>query len=206
MNKRHLHHWFTVLKRVKTWQLLVLLVILTSASAFFLRQNNLQMVTLRNLVIKADEDNVDIDKALINLQHYVAAHMNTNLGDGVALQHSYERAYTAAVDAAADSTNPQAAIYTQVELECRPIYQSTHSFPAYTSCAHDKLAQLTPGQDPLANIKTPSSDLYVFNFASPLWSPDVAGFTVVLTIVVALVLIFKSITYLILRAILRSHR
>ncbi|HSW80865.1 MAG TPA: hypothetical protein VLG40_00575 [Candidatus Saccharimonas sp.] len=206
MNKRQLHHWFGIIKRVKTWQLFVLLVVLVGASAFFLRQNNLQMLTLRNLVVKADEDNVDVDKSLLNLQHYVTSHMNTNLGSGVALQHSYERAYTAAVDAAANSTNPQATIYTQVELECRPVYQSTHSFPAYTSCAHDKLSQLTPGQDPLANIKAPSSDLYVFNFASPLWSPDVAGFTVVLTIVVTLLLIFKSITYLILRAILRSHR
>jgi len=206
LNKRQLHHWFGIIKRVKTWQLLLLLVVLVGLSAFFLRQNNLQMLTLRNLVLKADEDNVDVDKALLNLQHYVTAHMNTNLGSGVALQHSYERAYTAAVDAAANSNNPQAAIYTQVELQCRPVYQSTHSFPAYTACAHDKLGQLSPGQDPLANVKTPSSDLYIFNFTSPLWSPDVAGFTVVLTLFVAILVIFKSITYLILRAILRSHR
>lgn len=206
MNKRRLHHWFGIVKRVKTWQLLLLLVALVGMSAFFLRQNNLQMITLRNLVKKADEDNKDIDKSLLNLQHYVTAHMNTNLGDGVALQNSYERAYTDAVNAAANSTNPNAAIYTQVELECQPVYRRTHSFPAYTQCAHDKLDQLAPGQDTLSSVKTPSADLYRYNYASPLWSPDLAGFTVVLTVIVAIMLLGRLLTYFILRAILRSHR
>jgi hypothetical protein len=205
-DKQRMHHWLTVLGRVKTWLLIVLLVFLGAASAFFLRQNNLQMIELKNLVKKADEDNKDIDKALLNLQHYVANHMNTDLGGGVALQNTYERAYTAVVQAAAHSSNPNAAIYTQVEAECQPIFRRTHSFPAYTQCAHDKLSQLSPGQDALANLKTPSPDLYRFNYASPLWSPDLAGITVVLTLFVALVLIFRLVTYYILRAILRSHR
>lgn len=205
-DKQKLHHWFTIVRRVKVWQLLLLLVLLTSASAFFLRQNNLQMIELKNLVKQADEDNKDIDKALLNLQHYVANHMNTDLGDGVALQNSYERAYTAAVQAAANSSNPNAAIYTQVEAECQPVFKRTHSFPAYTQCAHDKLSQLAPGQDAMASLKTPSPDLYRFNYASPLWSPDLAGITVVLTLLVLLMLISRLVTYITLRAILRSHR
>ena len=109
VNKRRLHHWYVILRQVKLWQLLVVFIVFASASAFFLRQNNLQMIELRNLVKKADEENKDIDQALINLQHYVTSHMNTDLGDGIALQYSYERAYTAAVEAAAHSTNPNAA-------------------------------------------------------------------------------------------------
>ena len=206
VNKRRIHHWFVAIKRVKLWQLLLVFALLVGTSAYFLRQNNLQMIELRNLVKKADEENKDVDKALLNLQNYVTSHMNTDLGDGIALQNSYERAYTQAVDAAAHSSNPNAALYAQAELVCRPVFERTRSFPAYTICAQEQLSKLAPGQDPLAAIKTPSPDLYRFNFASPLWSPDAAGFTVLAAGIVAILTIGKIITYLILRAILRSHR
>lgn len=203
---KKLHHWFTRLRRIKTWQLIIAIILLGSLSAFFLRQNNLQMVELRNLVKQADEQNKDVDKALLNLQHYVTSHMNTDLGEGVALQNSYERAYTAAVNAAANSANPNAALYAQAEAQCQPVFQRTRSFPAYTQCAADILSKLAPGQDALSNLKTPSPDLYKFNYVSPLWSPDLAGVTVVLTLIATLMLIFRLVTYYVLRAILRAHR
>lgn len=203
---RRVHHWFTVIRRVKTWQLLIVLVVLAGLSAFFLRQNNLQMIELRNLVKKADEENKDIGKALVNLQNYVSSHMNTDLGDGIALQSSYERAYTAAVDAAAKSSNPNAGLYAQAEAQCQPVFQRTRSFPAYTQCAADILGKLAPGQDALSTLKTPSPDLYRFNFASPVLSLDVAGVTVVLTFIALIMLIFRLVAYYVLRAILRSHR
>lgn len=203
---KRIHHWFTVLRRVKTWQLFILLVAFAGLSAFFLRQNNLQMVELRNAVKKADEDNGDTKKALLDLQRYVSSHMNTDLGEGVALQHTYERAYTAAVEAAAKSTNPNAALYAQAEAQCQPVFQRTRSFPAYTQCAADILGKLAPGQDALSNLKTPQPDFYRHNFASPVWSPDLAGFTVVLTLIVAFAIVLRTATYFVLRAILRAHR
>lgn len=206
MDKGRLHHIFVRIREVKTWQLVIIFLALLSMSAFFLRQNNLRMIELRNLVKKADEENAGVDKALRNLQNYVTAHMNTELGDGIALQHSYERAYTAAVEEAAKSTNPNAAIYTQVELECRPVYERTRSFPAYTQCAHEKLSQLAPGQDALASLKTPSPDLYRFSFISPIWSPDLAGFAVLVTIFTSIIIIVRVAAYWILHAILRTHR
>lgn len=204
-DKRKLHHWLTIVRRVKTWQLLILLVLCGAMAIFLLRQNNLHMVALREAVTKADADpNGDTKKALTNLQKYVTSHMNTNLENGVYLQQTYQRAYTAAVEAAANATNPQAAIYTQVELQCRPIYQSTHSFPAYTQCAHDKLSQLAPGQDALSNLKTPDVMLYHYNFATPIISFDPAGIFVLLTGVIALIIILRIGTYLVLKLLLRA--
>ncbi|HKX72442.1 MAG TPA: hypothetical protein VJM32_00315 [Candidatus Saccharimonadales bacterium] len=206
MGIKRIHHWFTTIKRVRTWQLFVLVAVFAVMSAFFLRQNNLQMIELRNLVKQADETGQGIDIALMNLQNYVSGHMNTDLGDGLALQYSYERAYTAAVDAAAKSSNPNSAIYAQAEAACRPVFQRTRSFPAYTQCAADILSRLAPGQDALSNLKTPSPDLYRFNYASPVLSFDLAGLTVVLTLVAVIALIFRLVSYYVLRAILRSHR
>lgn len=207
MNKPKLHHWLTVLKRIKMWQLLVLLVVLALIAAFLLRQNNLRMVELRNLVTKADEDPAgDTKTALINLQNYVSAHMNTDLGNGIYLQETYQRDYTAAVQAAAAATNPNSQLYAQVELECRPVYQRTHSFPAYTQCAHSKLSQLAPNQDALANLKTPPVDLYHYNFASPVISFDGAGIFVLLAGLVLILIIIRILAYLTLRLLLRARR
>lgn len=207
MNKRKLHHWLTVLRRVKTWQLLLLLLAGALCAAFLLRQNNLHMVELRNLVMKADEDpNGDTKKALTNLQQYVGSHMNTDLGNGIYLQNTYQRAYEAVVQAAATADNPQAQDYTQVELQCRPVYESTHSFPAYTQCAHDKLSQLAPGQDALSNLKTPDVELYHYNFVSPLISFDLAGFFVMLTGVIALVIVLRIVSYGIFWLLLRRRK
>lgn len=207
MNKPKLHHWLTILRHIKTWQLLILLVVFGAIAAFLLRQNNLQMVELRNLVTKADEDPAgDTKTALLNLQKYVSSHMNTDLGSGLYLQETYQRDYTAAVQAAANATNPNSQLYAQVELECRPVYQRTHSFPAYTQCAHDKLSQLAPNQDALASLKAPPVDLYHFNFASPVISFDGAGIFVLLTGFVSFLIIIRIVAYLTLRLLLRTKK
>ncbi|HVI69195.1 MAG TPA: hypothetical protein VM581_01935 [Magnetospirillaceae bacterium] len=207
LDKSKLHHWLTVLKRVKTWQLLILLVAFALIAAFLMRQNNLRMVELRQAVTQADADPAgDTKIALINLQNYVSAHMNTDLGSGIYLQETYQRDYTAAVQAAATATNPNSQIYAQVELECRPVYQRTHSFPAYTQCAHDKLAQLAPGQDALSRLKTPLVDLYHYNFVSPLISFDGAGIFVLFTGAVGLVIIMRLVAYLALILLLLTRR
>lgn len=207
MDKSKLHHRLTVLKRVKTWQLIIILVVFGLIAAFLMRQNNLRMVELRQAVTQADADpTADTKTALINLQNYVSAHMNTSLGDGVYLQETYQRDYAAAVQAAATATNPNSQLYAQVELECRPVYQRTHSFPAYTQCAHDKLSQLAPNQDALANLKTPPVDLYHYNFVSPIISFDGAGIFVLLTGAVGLIIIMRVVAYLALVLLLRTRR
>lgn len=206
-NKRKLHHILTVITRVKTWQLLILLVFCGLVAVTALRQNNLRMIELRNAVTRADEDPAgDTKKALHELQNYVTAHMNTNLGNGVYLQEAYQRDYTAAVQAAVTATNPQSALYAQVELECRPVYQRTKSFPAYTQCAHDRLAQLAPEQDALATLKAPPTDLYHYNFVSPVISFDPAGIFVLITGVILVLIVVRWLTYIGLVIALRAKR
>jgi len=205
-DKRKLYHRLTVLKRVKTWQLLILLLVFGVVAAFLLRQNNLHMIELRNQVTKADEENTDVKKALLDLQSYVSGHMNTSLGNGIYLQETYQRAYTNAVQKAVAATNPQAKLYEQVELECRPVYQRTKSFPAYTLCAKEKLDNLAPSQDALAGLKTPSADLYHYNFASPYVSFDSAGILVIITGVIGLLIMIRIVAFILLKVLLRIRK
>ena len=68
------------LQRIKTWQLIVLLVIVGFISATFLRLNNIVMVQRREAVITADKEGSqdDIVNRLYDLQRYVSSHMNSN--------------------------------------------------------------------------------------------------------------------------------
>src|SRR5665213_1496323 len=98
MNKKQLHHIWTKIRWVKPWYILVLLVITASVSVYSLRQNNLQMVKLREAVYVADKNNTDVSSALEALQAFVTTHMNTNLSSGpsapyppVQLEYTYTR-------------------------------------------------------------------------------------------------------------------
>lgn len=150
------------------------------------------MIELRNLVIQADEQNKDIPQALSNLQTYVASHMNTSMGErGIYLEHSYQRAYDAAVQRAASSGSTSAATYQQADKDCQSLFSKTASFPAYIQCVTDKVAASGAAADPVAAIQAPSADLYRFNYEPPFWSPDVAGFMLMAAVLVAVVLLLR---------------
>lgn len=202
-DKRKLHHWLVMLRHIKLWQLLIVLVLLAAASAYLLRQNNLDMVERRNLVKQADEQAGDVQKALTSLQTYVSAHMNTQLGEGVFLEHTYQRTYDEAVQKAASAVNPNSQAYKDIEAGCRADYTRTGSFSAYMGCIESKVKALSPGSDPLAGVKPPVIELYKFNFVSPLWSPDFAGLAVLATLFVTLLIMLRLIGYISLKAMLR---
>ena len=120
MDKRHLHHVWTKLRRLKPWYFLALAVITTAVCVFALRANNQHMVQLRDTVYQADKDNGDVSGALRNLQAYVTSHMNTDLSSGpngvyppIQLKYTYERLVQAQKDA---QTSNQ--LYTKAQHYC----------------------------------------------------------------------------------------
>lgn len=200
MNKHTLHHMLVGLRQLRVRELAILFVALVLIGAFFVRQNNLHMITLRNLVLQADEQNKDIPKSLANLHIYVSAHMNANMGEqGIYLAHSYRRAYDAAVAAAAQGGSDSGVIYQNADKVCRAQFNEDAAFVNYAQCLVAKVA--ASGAPP---ISTPSADLYRFNFVSPAWSPDVAGYTLLAAALVGILLIgqvsLRGVLYLLLHA------
>ena len=205
-NKRSIHHWWRVLRHIKVWHLIVLLLIFGVISIELLRQNNLGMIERRNLVKQADEqgDDVKIQKSLTELQTYVLNHMNTSMGtNGIYLEHTYQRAYDRAVQQGLQDDSASRNLYNQADAECQATFSKTLSFPAYTQCVSEKLAGQS-SSDPLANAKVPSVDLYRYNFVSPAWSPDPAGFALLITCLIGLILLGRIVLLWALYAILRS--
>lgn len=177
MNKRRLHHTWTRLRLIKPWYFLAVAVISTVVCVFALRANNQHMVMLRNGVYKADQNDTDVEGALKRLQTYVTSHMNTNLSTGtsvyppIQLKYTYERLLQARQSQLAQ-TNTQ--LYTEAQHYCEqqnPVDFSGHN---RVPCIEQYVSSRAPDNVQLSAIPPA---LYQFSFATPSWSPDLAGWS-----------------------------
>jgi hypothetical protein len=209
MNKQTLHKVLTTITHVKTWQLVVLLLIGGVLCVSFLRLNNLEMDKRRTAVMEADRlaDKEATQARMVDLQRYVSAHMNTSLGKGFYLEHEYNRDKADALNAATSDTNPNAAIYQQASIECRNRFQGgVASFRNdYVACVAERVKALSPSSDPTSGLNLPKAESYHYNFASPLWSPDLAGFSVLFCVIITSVILLRAIAAVMIRLVLK-HR
>lgn len=182
-------------KKLKPWYLLVLTLISGVICIFALRANNEHMITLRNAVYQADKNNTDVQATLQKLQAYVTRHMNTNLSAGpnavyppIQLQYTYER-LVEAENAKLTQGNPD--LYTEAQQYCEkqdPVDFSGHN---RVPCIQQYVLTHT-SQAPAA---IPDA-LYKFSFVSPRWSPDLAGWSLVTTILCALLTLVSFLAQL----------
>ena len=208
-DRRSLQRVYARIRNVKTWQLVLILIIGLLVSASLLRLNNLGMEQRRNAVYTADKkgDKTAIQTSLVDLQRYVSRHMNTNLLNGVYLQEQYNRALDNCDKNAQSSTNPNAAVYQQASIECRARWQGgVASFRNdYVACVAERVKALGVADDPTNVSARPDPEQYHYNFVSPFWSPDLAGFSVLFCGIILSVIALRVFTAAILRFILR-HR
>lgn len=202
MNKRHLHHIWKQFRKVSHWYFLAGFLIFGTIAVFALRQNNLNAITLRDQVIQADKDNGDVEKALRNLREYIYSHMNTNLSTGTSIQqpiqlkYRYER-LTSAEKARVDAANSK--IYSDAQKVCEAKFPGSVSGGPRVPCIQEYVT--THGSQP-----TPVPDsLYKFSFVSPRWSPDLAGLSLLTSIIFLILFIFKFITDRMIRTALSQH-
>jgi hypothetical protein len=203
-DKRRVKKSIRQLQRVKTWQLLVLLLLVGFIAATFLRLNNIGMADRRQAVLAADKsgDADAIQSRLYDLQRYVSEHMNTSTGPFY-LEQQYRRDAQKIVDAAKDDSNPNGNINAKAEAVCRPQYAVWS--PAYVQCFTNELAKYPPSPDPTQNVTLPNTELYRHEFAPPLWSADFAGWSVLVCIVILIMIIARLIGLLVLRLLLKRH-
>ncbi len=144
-------------------------------AGYTLRQNNLTMLRLREEVFTADETGVEVNERLIALQQYVTTHMNTELpklGEEKAIQlkKTYETlvsAETARVSAERQRIATEATTYCEATLPSVRLTERVGCVASYTAAR------------PVSEKPIPK-ELYTFDFVSPAWSPDIAGFSLAL--------------------------
>lgn len=169
--------WFT---KVRPIYVLLAAVICGVVCIAALRSNNEHMLELRNAVYQADKNDGNVAKALDNLQAYVTAHMNTNLSTGrgsvyppIQLEYTYLRIVKAEESS---SKNANSGLYTAAEYYCQkqdPIdFSGRNRVPCieqYVTSHGSSVPKVPPA-------------LYEFDFLSPSWSPDLAGWSLLVTI------------------------
>ncbi len=140
------------------------------------------MVGLRAAVYTADKDNKDVNTALNNLRKYVYSHMNTNLSGGnnnikppIQLKYTYQRLYQ---DQQGQVEAANQKIYTDAQNYCQSINQAYFG-TTRVPCVQNYVVNHGVKE---ANINIPAG-LYQFDFVSPSWSPDLAGWSLVASLI-----------------------
>lgn len=140
----------------------------------------MHMVELRQAVYKADEHNTDVAGALQNLQAYVTTHMNTNLNSGattvyppIQLKYTYERLLAQGQG----SLNGE-QLYAEAQRQCEAQNSADFSGRNRVPCI-EQYVQTHGGGAQMAQVP---DALYKFDFVSPKWSPDLAGWSLVVAV------------------------
>lgn len=188
MNKRHVHHVWRRLKPINAWVFLVLAIFFAALGIYSMRQNNLTAIRLRDAVVKADEQNGDVETPLRALREHVYSHMNADLSNGTGLQQPVQLKFrydrlVAAEKARVDAVNDN--IYTQAQAECERQVPAGVSGGGRIACIEQYVSSNGVTEVPVQDA------LYKFDFISPRWSPDIAGFSLLLSAICFLLFVVR---------------
>lgn len=154
-----------------------------------LRQNAFTTNKLREAVTVADQQNGDVEKALQDLRRHVYGHMNTNLTTGanpikppIQLKYRYER-LMAAEQERMKTSNQQ--VTAKAESVCGQQFPGGGFNAPRVACIQDYVAANAVKAGGVAD------DLYKFDFVSPRWSPDLAGWSMVVASILGLLFVVR---------------
>jgi len=202
MHKRHLHHILVTIRKVRVWVLVSLLITGVLVSLFALRQNNQRAVNLRNHVLEVDKQNADVEAALKELREYTHSHMHSSLAvkgapyPPIQLKYRYER-LVAAEEARYKQAN--ADLYTAAQRTCEAQIPSGRSITRI-----DCIQNYITSRGAEAQKSIPDA-LYKFDFVAPVWSPDLAGWSIVITALLAIILLVRIAAVTWLKHYLHQH-
>ena len=208
--------------KIKTWVLVLLVVILLPIDATFLRRDHVRMTELRDAVLSADveEDDEKLATALADLKEFVFSNIVVNVVEenGVQrvtfgtgpfyLEHQYLRAATKALEEAesrlTSDSNSNGNIYGKAGEVCRALAIQngwTWDNANFINCMVTEIQKYPAADDIQDQIMAalPSTELFRKNYASPVWAPTLAGFCILFTVIIVVVILIRMIIWIMLR-------
>lgn len=187
---KKIYNWHKKLQIIKPQYFLIIAIIMTLISGYALRQNNLKMIELKQKVEQADKENGDIEGALRELREFVYSHMNTNLSSSssikppIQLKYQYERLV-------AQESERMKQTNSKVNADASAVCATRHPGDGYNQ------ARVTCIQQYVADNATKTgsipAEFYKFDFVSPRWSPDLAGWSLIVAIIFYLLWLIRII-------------
>jgi hypothetical protein len=153
----------------KIWLGLFLISSVMSVAA--LRQNNFEMLKLRDQVYAADKSGKGIEPALAKLQAYVTSHMNTQLTTPNGIYPPIQLSYTYQRLKQQASNN----VYHDAQVYCEKAEPGGFYGQSRLNCVEPYIQS-----HPIKSADIPTA-LYEFDFVSPAWSPDLAGWSLLVS-------------------------
>ena len=186
MHKRTLYRYWKALRDLKLRYLVAVVVVGALVSAVALHNNNVHMLKLRDAVFAADKNGTDTQKPLQELQVFVTSHMNTDLSTGTGVYPPIQLKYTYDRLVEAESKQLREAnvqLYNDAQKYCESQNASDFSGRNRVPCIQQYV------KDQGQPLRVIPDSLYKFDFVSPDWSPDLAGWSVLLTTLATLLLL-----------------
>jgi preprotein translocase subunit SecF len=180
-------------RAIKPIYFLILFLAGCGLTIYALRYNNLTMVNLRTALYQADKNDTNVSQKLDALQSYVTSHMNTDLSTGpnaayppIQLQYTYQRLETAEQQRVAAINSK---IYTEAQVYCQQQNPVSYYGKARVPCVEQYVEQQHG-----ATAQPIASALYEFDFVSPSWSPDLAGWSLLASILLFILFVTSWVT------------
>lgn len=180
MHKRKIRRIFVRLRPLSYWYFVLMLLVSGGVALYALRQNNLRALELRDKVLDVDKQDGDIETALRELREFTYGHMNARLSSDtgiyppIQLKYRYER-LTAAEKRRTESANQD--VYAQAQRDCERRFPSYQSGNSRRSCIASYVDNRNKTQSP--EPQAIPDAMYKFDFVAPIWSPDLAGWSLV---------------------------
>jgi hypothetical protein len=196
MDKGKLHHFWIKYRYITLFVPVALIIISLLIATFSLRDNNLKMLELKEAVISADANDGDVEKALQDLRAHVNSHMNTRLRPQgsteppIQLVNRYEK-LVALQQANANVDSTVQRLLQEGQAQCSSLAVSLRN-----QCIKDYFVANGGGE---AFIKLPPKELYTFDFASPTWTPDRAGLSLLVLAVSTVLLILRLLAGVVIK-------
>ena len=201
-------------KKLRVWQLILMLILMLFVSATLLRLDNIGMIQRRDSVLSADKegDQKILSDRLVELKRYVFAHMNANT-DRFYLINQYERDAQAILTRAQQETTATGSsenVYKKVANICDPLaerYGWGYSQP-YFDCISRELSKYAAADETSteAIVELPNKELYGLGYASPIWAPSMSGFSVLICFILIVMIVIKLVYAGVLGMMLRKYK
>lgn len=203
-----------------TWKILLVLILMCFVAATLLRIDHIRMTELKQAVMDADASNDDeaIAKALSELQTFTRTHIVFNYFDengeqriifgtgAFYLENQYNRKANEALRIAQEKINQQGGnmndynVHKKVAEICdAEAIKHGWRYPNinYINCFVNELAKY-PEADQLtvaASANLPSTDLFRYDYASPVWYPCASGIVILICVILAFVVLIRFIIW-----------
>ena len=204
-----------------TWKLVLVLILMCFVAATLLRIDHIRMTELKNAVMEADASNDDeaIASSLVELQTFTRTHIIFNYFDengeqkiifgtgAFYLENQYNRKANEALKVAQEKINQQGGnmneynVHKKVAEICdAEAIKHGWRYPNinYINCFVNELAKY-PEADQLtvaASANLPSTDLFRYDYASPMWYPCASGIVILICVILLIIILVRFVIWI----------